>query len=198
MDTNNTPYSDTDFTALQLLCLALRYSDTASAVKFARSKWLDAASRVLSVPEGLMSLRLDKNQWQLEAQKLLNVSLARMQTEIFGMKRIEKTDPKAYLENYFHNRSTNPCGLIKLHAEGWRNITVVGFVEMIGLALGLWIVTMDVGSTIVLVWLYKSIVEATLILLLVGMQKTYQIAAKGFHWVYQRVRQLCDRYHSNP
>ena len=148
----------------------------------------------MQVPEGLMSLPLDTNQWQLEAQKLFNVSLARMQTEIIGMTQAVDKDPKTYLENYFHNRSINPCGLIKLNAEGWQNVSVVGFVGMIGLALGLWIVTMEVGGTIVLVWLYKSVVTPALVLLLVGMQNAYRIAARGFHWVYKRVRQVYGRH----
>ncbi|KAL8794971.1 MAG: hypothetical protein Q9195_002553 [Heterodermia aff. obscurata] len=182
---NDAPYSDKDFTALQLLCLALRSSDTASAVMFARNKWLDAASRVVELPERRFSLPLDKNQWQLEAQKLFNVSLARMQIEIIGMTQDVEypnyTDSEAMLENYFHIRSMNPCGLIKLDAEGWQNISVVGFVGMIGLAVGLWTVTMEVGSTIVLVWLYKSVVKPALVSMLVGMQNAYRLTARGFH-----------------
>lgn len=145
-----------------------------------------------------MSLPLDPNQWQLEAQKLFNVTLARMQTEIIGMTRAVEKGPNTYLENYFHNRSINPCGMIKMNAEGWQNVSVVGFAGMIGLALGLWIVTMEVGGTIVLVWLYKSVVKRTLGLLLVGMQGAYRIAVRSFRWVYQRVRQLGSRHHRNP
>lgn len=59
MDGNHTPYSDKEFTALQLLCLALRFSDIASAIRFARNKWLDADTRVVDVIEGTMSLLLD-------------------------------------------------------------------------------------------------------------------------------------------
>ena len=80
-DRNETHYSDEDITALRLLGLSLRYSDTASAVKVASSNWLDAASRVLEY-ERMLSLPLDPNQWQLESRKLFNVSLARMQMEI--------------------------------------------------------------------------------------------------------------------
>ena len=181
-DKIETHYSDEDITALRLLGLSLRYSDTASAVTLASSNWLDAASRVLE-PERMLSLPLDPNQWQLESRKLFNVSLARMQMEMIEMTR---TDRKLYenrwdsLNNLFSNMSVDPCGLIKINAEGWRNISVVGFAGMFGLALGLWIITMDTGETIVLIWLYWTVVKPSSFYALGIVRSVRNLATRAF------------------
>ena len=130
---------------------------------------------------------LHLDQWQLEAQRLFNVSLARMQTEIIAMTRTVEPRADHYLGNYFSNRSVNSCGMIKLNADGWRNVSVVGLAGMLGLALGLWLVTMEVGHTIVLVWLYQKVASPALVLLFAGLQSTYRFASKGFYRVYRRI-----------
>ena len=175
-------YSDQEFTVLQLLCLALRFSDTASAISFVRNKWLDADSRVVDVPEGLMSLPLDPQQWRLEAQKLFNVSLARMQTEITEMTRPRKIQPeKDLLENFFRNSTVDPCSMIMINADGWRNISVIGFAGMFILAIGLWLVTMVIGETIVLIWLYGLLVKPGTQIVLRGLQYVGLHAVGGLH-----------------
>ncbi|KAI4182726.1 MAG: hypothetical protein LQ346_006509, partial [Caloplaca aetnensis] len=179
---NNTPYSDREFTVLQLLCLALRFSDTASAIGFVRNKWLDADSRVVDFPEGLMSLPLDPHQWRLEAQRLFNVSLARMQIEITEMTRPRSIQPEEdVLENFFRSSPVDPCAMIMINADGWRNISVIGFASMLLLALGLWLVTMEIGDTIVLIWLYQMLVKPGMKILLRGLQYVGLLAVEGFH-----------------
>ena len=185
--TNETPYSDTDFTALQLLCLALRFSDTASAAQFVRSNWLDAASRVVHGIEGDMSLPLDPFQWQIESHRLFNISLARMQTEIIAMTRMSDIGSQDYLKNFFQNRSVDPCGLIKINADGWRNISIIGLAGMLGLALGLWLITLETGDTIVLVWLYRRVARPSSLLLLSGIQKAWQLATRGLRWLREKL-----------
>ena len=119
VDTNETPYTGTDLIALQLLCLALRFSDAASTVNFDFERsWLKATSRLVPVAEGQMSLPLDPHQWQIEAHHLFNISLARMQTEILRMTQPFDINPEGDLENFFQNKSIDPRRSIKTNASG--------------------------------------------------------------------------------
>lgn len=112
----------------------------------------------MDVIEGALSLPLDSQQWRLEVQKIFNISLARMQIEITEMTRTRTFRPEEHLKNFLNKSVADPCPMIKINADGWRNISVVGFAGMLILALGLWVVTMETGDTIVLIWLYQSVV----------------------------------------
>ena len=146
------PYSKTDITALRLIGLVLRFSDTGSAAIFARSQWLDAASRVV---QSSRSLPLDPQQWQLESQKLFNTSLARIQTDVLYMARGRKLDPNISAYELLDDSLVDPCRMIKIHADGSRNVSIIGFAGMLGLALGLWLVTVETGDTVALIWLFR-------------------------------------------
>ena len=188
VDINETPYSDIDFTALQLLCLALCFSDAASTAKFEiEPDWLEATSRLVPVAEGQMSLPLDPYQWQIEALNLFNLPLARIQNEILKMTQPFDINPGDDLENFFQNKSIDPCRLIKTNASGWRNISVVGLAGMLGLALGLWIISLETGDTIVLVWLYKKTVANLLVPLFAGLHAFWQLVMRGLGWLYDSI-----------
>lgn len=130
--------------------------------------------------EGPMSLPLDPHQWRLEAQKIFNISLARMQIEITEMARPRKIRPEDYLDNFFNQSLADPCPMIKINADGWRNISVVGFAGMLILALGLWLVTMETGDTIVLICLYQSSVEPLIESVLSCLRYVRRFAAEAF------------------
>ncbi|KAL8696923.1 MAG: hypothetical protein Q9201_007414 [Fulgogasparrea decipioides] len=150
------PLSNGEITELRLLALALRFSDAAQAVYLARSPWLDAAPRVL---QDLQSLPLDPDQWKLESRKLFNISLARMQTDLWYMARGERLDPSIFGYDMLENSPVDPCGMLKVKADGMKNISVFDFVAMSGLVLGLWVLTMEIGDTIVLFWLLNHLVR---------------------------------------
>ena len=146
------PYSNSSLMALQLLCLALRYSDTSNAVYFARTQWLDAASKIalnsLSVP-------LSSRQWEIESQNLFNISLARMQVDIFSMARGWHLTPSKGTFRPIYDNLTDPCGMLKVQVAGHKNLSVAGLVGMLSVAFGIWIATMEVEDTIVLIWLLQ-------------------------------------------
>lgn len=52
----------------------------------------------------------------------------------------------------------DPCDMFKFRAEGWESIDVLGLVGMLGLALSLWLFTVEIGEGIMLVWLCRHVV----------------------------------------
>lgn len=150
------PLSNVGITELRLLALILLYSDSANSVHLARRPWLIAASRVVG---SLQSLPLEPNQWQVESRNLFNISLARIQSDLWYMGQERK--PLLSSDNYdmLENSTADPCGMIKMKTEGMKNISIVDFLAMLGLVLSLWILTMEINETIILFWLFKSIVK---------------------------------------
>lgn len=51
-----------------------------------------------------------------------------------------------------------PCGSIKVYADGWRSISVVGLVGMMNNALRLKLLTVEVGDSILLKWILNKLV----------------------------------------
>ena len=150
------PYTNVSLTALRLLGLALKFSDTSSSIRYARSQWLDAASKV--VRDSLV-LPLVPNQGQVESAKLFNISLARMQTEIFYIARGDNLDVSRQKLEILDGSVADPCSMLKIHVEGYKNISVIGFVGMLAMAMLIWIVTIQTGDTIVLVWLFQHVLR---------------------------------------
>lgn len=146
------PYPNASLMALRLLGLALKFSDTSSSIVYARSQWLDAASRVVKYS---LVLPLAPNQWQVESAKLFNISLARMQTELLYMAGGEKLDTSRQKLEILDGSLVDPCRMLKIHVDGYRNISVTGFLGMLEMSLIIWIGTMEAGETIILVWLLR-------------------------------------------
>ena len=90
----------------------------------------------------LQVLPLDREQWKLESRKLFNISLARIQTDLWYIARGDKPDPWIYGFDKLANSSADPCSMIKMKADGMKNISVVDFSAFVGLALSLWVLTM--------------------------------------------------------
>ena len=165
------PYSNASLTALRLLGLALKFSDTSSSIKFARSQWLDAASKVV---QDHLVLPLAPNQWQVESAKLFNISLARMQTELLYMARGEKLDASHRKLEILDGSLVDPCGMLKIYTDDYKNISVIGFVSMLGMALIIWIVTIETGETIVLVWLFHHALKPLALLIWASLYRLKQ------------------------
>lgn len=150
------PYGYKSLTALRLLGLALLESDSASAVGFLRFQWLDVASRIV---RGL-SLPLDPHQWQLESHKLFNISLARMQIVIVNMAQGLPGVEIPLLEgafDLFDGSLADPCGMLRIHAVGMKNLSVSGLAGMLGMALGIWFLTIETEDSIMLMWLFRGL-----------------------------------------
>lgn len=107
----------------------------------------------------MQSLPLDPDQWQLESRKLFNISLARMQTDLWYMARGERLDSPIFGYNMLENSSVDPCGMIKIEVDGMKNVSVIALLAMLGLVLSLWVLSMKTSDTIVLFWFFNSAIK---------------------------------------
>ena len=154
--TSELPFSDESLTALRLLGLVIQRSNIGQAVESLRHPWLDAASRII---HGRVSLPLDSHQWHLESQKAFNISLAGMQIAIINMAQGKSGGDLPPLEgtyNMLNGSLVDPCGMLKVSADGMRNLSVLGLISMLGFALAIWVLTVEVGESIVLVKLFHG------------------------------------------
>lgn len=181
--------SDTALTELRLLSLILRYSDTARAVQSAQSIWLDASSRIARDEPLWRSLPLDPHQWQLESRKLFNISLARMQTELLYMAGGRNLDRHYGGYDPLKNSLVDPYSMIKIRADGMKNISILGLLGMLGIAVSLWLTTIETGDTIGLIWLIDILIKPTLLalwsLLRKGWRKLVELLFAVWSWVVE-------------
>ena len=159
------PYSNAALTALQILGLLLRFSDAKTVFTLPSYPVLEVASR-LTFP--MVAAPLDPRQWELEAKKIFNVTLARMQTDISNIAQGVGTEYQPHFD-LLANAPQDPCGLIIVHAEGWKKISIVGLVGMLRLAAGLWILPIKVGGTMLLVRLYSNVCKPVVRGLVTGL-----------------------------
>lgn len=142
------PYPAQALQTLRLLGLSLKFSDTKAAFTYQDPSVLDAQRRVLLI----MSLPLDPEQWKIEARRIFEISLARMQGDILDIAR-GKGANEVSVSNLLGNSNAEICSMIKFQAVGWSNVSLVGFVSLLGLAFVLYLSTIEVGKSILLVWL---------------------------------------------
>ena len=153
------PYDHKSLSALRLLGLAQRSSDSASAVVFLRFQWLDAAARIV---RGRLSLPLDPCQWQLESHKIFNISLVRMQIVTVNMAQGRsggELPPHEGVFDLLNGSLVDPCGLLRIRADGMKNISVSGLTGMLGLALGIWFLTIETRDNIMLIRIFRGLVQ---------------------------------------
>ena len=158
--TRNLWYGHESLTALRLLSLALQLSDITSAVYLAQSHWLDATSKLIMKDA---SRPISRHQWQVECRNLFNISLARMQTLLIYIANAQRTTPSDETYDMLNNSLVDPCGMIKVNTVGLRNISVIDLAAMLGLALGLWLLTIRTGDTTVLIWLTCGVMKPIII-----------------------------------
>jgi len=122
---------------------------------------LDAVNKI--VTSGL-SMGLPDNQWEIEAQKIFNISLARYQLNAWSIARGERFGegvPEA------DALKTNPCAeqgcqkplceSLKIEGVGWRNISLSWFATLLTLSICSVIGSTEVGETLIIVWFCKGI-----------------------------------------
>jgi hypothetical protein len=119
-----------------LLLLALDYSTACGSTQFRGAEALDAQSKIAH----MRSLPLAEKQWQVEAEKMFQTSLARMQLNVFNVARGTASSFDGY-ENILPEKYRGICKLVKIPTIGWRNINFVGVIGVI-IAVGfMWIIS---------------------------------------------------------
>ncbi|KAH0553099.1 hypothetical protein GP486_006711 [Trichoglossum hirsutum] len=164
------------------------------------------------------SLGLDQNQWQIEAQKIFNISLARYQLNIMAIARGERIGGgvKEYnaftLDGFKDGGFRSVCQTIKIGGAGWKNIDLCWFVTFLLLSVCLIVGSFELVGVLVSVRVWKGICEIakfffTALLvpmyqkmasirwrdILVKILGYFQLAANGFGHVMDRTRDLLIR-----
>jgi hypothetical protein len=110
---------------------------------------------------GFYSSPLDKEQWKTEARRMFSIKLARLQLDVLGAGQGLGWD-LPYAKNLLLEYGLNACARVKFRAQGWKNVDLFGLVSLILLAFSLWAFTVEVGETIVLIWLWRRFIAPTL------------------------------------
>ncbi|KAH8745060.1 hypothetical protein BGZ57DRAFT_960450 [Hyaloscypha finlandica] len=119
-----------------LLLLALDYSTACGSIQFRGAEALDAQAKIAH----MRSLPLPENQWQVEAEKMFQTSLARMQLNVFNLVRGTASGFDGY-EDILPEKYRGVCKLVKIPTVGWRNINFVGVIGIVLVVLFMWIIS---------------------------------------------------------
>lgn len=118
--------------AFYLTTAALKYSTAFDAMRYRRGQFLDANRHI-----GAASvLKLPKEQWKVEAQKLFNTSLARMQLDLHDLAWGKYADYE-YVFNDVPDEFQDAHRLLIFPRQGYRNVD------------GLWLVTINVACVVI-------------------------------------------------
>ena len=121
--------------AALLLLLSLDFSTACGSTQFRGAEALDAQSKIAH----MRSLPLAEKQWQAEAEKMFQTSLARMQLNVFNVVRGTASTFDGY-ENILEEKYRGICNLVKIPTIGWRNINFVGVIGVIVTVILTWVI----------------------------------------------------------
>jgi hypothetical protein len=127
------------------------------AYKYSAERGLDAFTQAFM---GLFQFGLPADQWQIEVQKLFNVSLAQMQMNVWNVARGWKYD--ADLPQYDRLR-TEPfrgldiCSAIKIQGYGWKNLSLAWFMTLLGLSFCTVVGSFELDDTLVYVYVWRGV-----------------------------------------
>jgi hypothetical protein len=160
--TNERSWSSPLYSAIVALAFTSdRYADAYSAQLTIGIQGLDALNKM--VVSGL-SIGLPDNQWEIEAQKIFNISLARYQLNAWSIARGERfgegmPEVDALKGNPCAEQGCQKllCQSLKIEGVGWRNISLSWFVTLLTLSIFSVIGSTEVGETLILVWFCKRI-----------------------------------------
>jgi hypothetical protein len=136
-----------------LVGTALRNADLVFSTGETFSKHLDAKQKVISFYSSSMA----QEQWKVESKKWFQSDLARLQWEVLSMAQGYGHD-LPYATDWSAQLGFNACQNVKFVSQGWKNVDLFGLVGLLMVALLLWISTMMVQDTVVLVWLVRDMI----------------------------------------
>lgn len=152
-----------------LLLLSLDLSTACGSIQFRGAEALDAQSKVAD----MHSLMLSHHQWEVEAEKMFQTSLARMQLNTYDIVRGTASDLTAY-HNILPSRYYGIRDMVLIRTVGFKNINFLGLVGILVTVMLLWIVgskTTDENDEDILV----------------GGKLWENVLKKGSVWGWQRV-----------
>ena len=101
------------------------------------------------------SSNLHPEQWKVEARRIFATRLALLQLHVLGIAQGGGHD-LPHARNLLLDSGVHACGNILFQAQGWRNLSVSGLVSLLLLAYGVWLSTIEIEGTVLLVWLFRK------------------------------------------
>ena len=147
-------YDNAHLSHLHLLSLLLYSSTAASAIDIPRERTLEASRMII----GGVSLPLDPRQWRIEVEKIFKITLARVEVNMRAIAAGEGRDSDSTYD-VLADFPTDYCAQMKIHAEGYKNINVIGLAGIMFLVASLWVLTLETKDSIVLLWLCTHIIS---------------------------------------
>ena len=142
--------------SIELAYGAYQYCNPSYSIIPRSGQILDAQSKMLI--DGF-SLSLPSNQWEIEAQKIFNVTLATFQLNVWRIARGERMgdgvpEQKAPLFHFcVHSGCIERiCQSMKIQATGWKNINLSWFVALLTLSICLSVGSVEIDEKLILVW----------------------------------------------
>jgi hypothetical protein len=134
----------------------------------AETRWLEASGKMAAGYTlelgGYPSLGLAENQWEIEAQKIFNISLARLQLNSWSIARGERIgdDIPEYDDLSVYRCAKAECrkafcGSVKIQGLGWKNISLFWFIALLLFSMSLAVGSVEIGKHLILVWSAKAI-----------------------------------------
>ena len=124
--------SKDDAAALLFMFCSFYRSGSYRANNYLGPRGLDAWTQIFS--QAAVSFCLQPNQWEIEVQKIFNVSLTGFQVNAEGITRGEKIRDGAFEFDSLGGADFRPlnsrqiCHGVKINATGWRNVSLFWFV----------------------------------------------------------------------
>jgi len=142
--------------SIELAFGAYQYCNPSYSIPASSGQPLDAQSKMLTAG---FSLSLPSNQWEIEAQKIFNVSLAAFQLNAWRITRGEKMgdripERKAPLFSFCVQSGCieRICQGMKIQATGWKNINLCWFVALLTLSTCLAVGSFEIDEKLLLAW----------------------------------------------
>lgn len=152
--------------ALIFMYYSFLHSGSQWAYKYLGASGLDVWGKTWNEMSYGISFGPSKDQWEVEAQKFFNVSLARLQLNALGITRGEKFGGDVKELNKLDSSGNQALGSelvcrgLKIEGVGWRNVSLFWFVSLLLLSFCLFVGSIEFADTLISVRVWNAIYRA--------------------------------------
>ena len=129
-----------------------------------------------------LSIALDREQWKVEARKMFETSLARMQGIVLDVARGRGVDDRS-AKNALPEINSSICNMIKFPTLGWKNISLFWMTVLPTLAFFIWLFSIEVEEKLVLVWFYLYVLKPFITLIWFLLKSIWRTAILSLRWL---------------
>jgi hypothetical protein len=134
--------SHVEKTGYYMLDMALTRSNVCNSILLLGGSALDAHSKLLSNLSLPISLPLATEQWKVEARRLFEGSLARIQIDLRDYIRGAAADQSGFA-NHIDSAYEDMCSSYKFRTVGWKNVNLWGLRLLLVLALTVYFLSFE-------------------------------------------------------